>query len=121
MPLFQLQVGHIESVKLVLTKGTWRKAEDPVSYIGSAARMEYRKLDAPRRPRLLAGCISELILSRGEDGTFMEHDEAIDFSTMETTDWESTETYAKRRVKAKFLIPDSRHEDAEYSVDYSKG
>jgi hypothetical protein len=120
MPLFQLQVGHIASVQLVLAKGTWRKANDPVSYIRSAAWKEQRKLDGPRRPPKLVGCISELNLPCSEDGIFMEHDEAIDFLYKEPTSWESLVPYAKQRVHAKFLIPDSTDEDAEYTIDYSK-
>jgi hypothetical protein len=51
----------------------------------------------------------------------MEHDESIDFLNDKTPmDSALTERYTMRRVQPKFLIPDSPHEDAECTVDYTK-
>jgi hypothetical protein len=120
LQLLSLPVGHLESVQAVLRQGRWREANDPVGYIRSAARRENRKLDRPRRPRALVGCISELKLPRNEDGTFMDHDEAIDLLQTVPQDWGCLTPFAKQRVHRRFLIADSPYEDAEYSIDYSK-
>jgi hypothetical protein len=120
MALLNLRLGDIASVQLVLAKGTWRNANDPASYIRCAIHRIERKL---RRPKGRELCIAELKLSPNDDddGSFVEHDEAIDLLNDKTPmDSASTERYAMCRVQPKFLIPDSAHEDAECTVDYSK-
>ena len=118
--LLGLQLGDIASVQLVLAKDKWRNANNPASYIRSATHRIERKL---RRPKGRELCIADLKLSRNDDddGSFMEHDETIDLLNDKTPmDWALTERYTMRRVQPKFLIPDSAHEDAECTVDYSK-
>jgi hypothetical protein len=119
MPLFDLQVGYIASVQLVLAQGTWRNADDPVRYIRSAARREQRNLDRPPWSRGVYS-IAQLNLPCNEDGSLIEHDEIIDLLNRMSMDSDSIEQYANGRVQPKFLIPDSPHEDAECTVDYSK-
>ena len=120
MQILELQLGHLESVQTVLRQGSWRTANDPLRYIRTAARREHRKIDNPKRPRALAGCISEMRLPCNRDGTPMEHDDAIDLlnTVVVEGDWDTD--YAKERVHPRFLIADSHYEDATHTIDYSK-
>jgi hypothetical protein len=120
MPLFNLRVGFIASVQLIVASGTWRNARDPVFYIRSTALRGERKVDRLRQPRGRERCVAELKLPPNDDGAAMEHDVVIDLINEIPMNSESTEQYAKCRVRPKFLIPDSIHEDAECTVDYSK-
>jgi hypothetical protein len=71
-------------------------------------------------PEALAGCISEMKLPRNKDDTPIEHDEAIDLLNTKPLEGQWDTSYAKQRVQRKFLIADSPHQDAEYTIDYSK-
>ena len=120
MQLLGLRVDHLGAVHSVLGRGRWRNANDPVGYIRSAVQREHRKLERPKRPRALAGCISEMKLPSNQDGTPMEHDEAVDLLNAVPLEGQWDTSYAKQRVQRKFLIADSPHHDAEYTIDYSK-
>jgi hypothetical protein len=103
-----------------LRQGNWRTANNALRYIRTAARREHRKLDNPKRPPELAGCISEMKLPCNQDGTPMEHDEAIDLLNTAPLEGDWDEDYAKQRVHPRFLIADSPYEDATHMIDYSK-
>lgn len=120
MQMLELQLGHWESVQTVLRQGSWRTANDPLRYIRTASLRENRKIDNPKRPRALAGCISEMKLPCNRDGSPMEHDEAIDLLNTVIVEGDPYTDYAKARVHPRFLIADSHYEDATHTIDYSK-
>jgi hypothetical protein len=120
MELLELPFDVWYSVWLVLQQGRWRKADDPLRYIRKAARRKYRKVEGPERSKDLVGCISELKLPLDDDGMPMNYNDAIDRLYTAPLEWESDECYALQRVHPRFLIPDSRHDDAQCTVDFSK-
>jgi hypothetical protein len=120
MALLNLPEDYLASVKLIWANGSWRNANDPVLYIRSAARSQYRDLNRLQRPLGRERCIAKLKLRRHEGDAFMEHDDLIDKLNKVPMDSESIEQYAMRKVQRKFLIADSPHEDAECAIDYSK-
>jgi len=107
-----------EFVPLVLHRGSWRTALNPISYVRKAAYKAWRKHEERLRRRSTLS-ISDLNLPCGADGTRMSHDEALDYLKFRTIedDWETP--YVAQRVPRKFRGGERWDEDGEYTLKYS--
>jgi hypothetical protein len=120
MQRLELPLSHLESVQRVLEQLRWRKAIDPVPYLRTAARREHRKLERGSRSKPPVIRFSDLRLPLNKDGTPLNRDEAIDRLNTAPLEGEWETPYAKQRVRQKFLIADSPHDDAQYTINYTK-
>jgi hypothetical protein len=118
LQLLKLPLDYLGSVYLVISQGRWREANDPVRYIRAAARQDDHSLERPKRSEVRVKCIADLKLPRDADGTLMTHDEALDRLNIAPSSGEWDTCFAQERVHRKFLLADSREEDAFYTVEW---
>jgi hypothetical protein len=96
MRLLALPMSFYESALFILQQGRWRDiADNPISYVRTAARRKHRTIERARSSRALVGCISELRIPRNRDGTQMSYDDTINSVNAEPLEGDWEDDYAK--------------------------